>query len=208
MTDDIAPDSAREWTAWMLAFPLVVFIVSSVFFTVFPNVAWNIAATGQHVFSPQDNTSEELHLPVEERDYLNRQYTELNTRRGDNVGETIFCVKRDNDKLSVQKAGVLQASEQSVTFTTQNCVGDIIGTLHFHPPWSTAELSTPDTSLQHTNASDTQQLLQSPYSISCVQARTIQAGVNETTVNMQCFSDENVSSPSDTFPKVNVVVSE
>jgi len=200
---DAWPDNTRE-VIFVIVVAGLVFLAAQVVFTEYTGFAWStISAYQAATHNPANVSGDNLTFSVSDVQYLNRAYDELNTRTGDRVGETAYCLTQGRGGVvEVTRAGTLEAGEGSVTFTTSNCRGNVVGTLHFHPPSSRPVLSEPSTG---DNVSDKQSLLESPYRVMCVQSRLVVEEGGVRTENLRCYEQPRSGEVSDVFPEVPVM---
>jgi len=205
--EGVIPDSDREAFFWFLVIPLVSIVASSYLFTYNPNIAWAISDVIDGSSSRDFARGQALEISRGERDYLNRQYVELNTRLGDGVGENAYCMYLEDDgSISFQMAGTVEADENTVSSTLSNCREGIIGLHHFHPQDGRPILSS---SYSVGESNDKQTFLSTEaFDVMCVQSKTIRAGVGETADNMRCYSKRGVEGVDDEFPEIRVRVTQ
>lgn len=208
MVDDIW----FEGPEYLLAVALVgvAVLAGTIYVVQNPASPWQAEAAYSAVFSAAAtdvtaNTT--LMLPVEDAQYLNRQYKELNQKQGDGVGEQGYCVSLVGNRLSVQQAGTLAASEDKVSFTTANCKfpNGVVGLLHFHPPYSEPELSGPETAVDE-RFNDKRTLVASEFRLSCVMAGLIPDEPGKQPAALQCYLPPESGYVGDTFPAVPVEI--
>lgn len=206
----MADDIWFEGPEYLLAAALVGFAVlgTLVYVQMNPAAPWQFEAAYSSVFSMADSNevtaNTTLELPVEDAKYLNRAYTDLNVQRGDGVGEQGYCLSLVGNRLSVQQAGTVEASEERVVFRTANCL-DPQAILHFHPQWSEPVLSGPDTSVDE-EFNDKRALLESDFQFSCVMAGPIPEEPGKEPAALQCYLPPESGYIGDTFPAVPVEI--
>lgn len=174
-----------------------------------PAAPWQLEAAASSAFSAAGTTQVSanmtLHLPVHDVQYLNRQYKELNRKQHDGVGEQAYCLSLVGNRLSVQQAGTLKASEDKITYTLSNCVKPV-ATLHFHPPYGDPVLSGPDTAVNG-RFNDKRALLDSSGLLfSCVMAGLIREEPGANPAALKCYLPPESGYIGDTFPEVPVEV--
>lgn len=208
---DVWPDNWKEAVAVPLLIGFVLFgtlqLVQSN-----PALPWTIDNAGGFLSAASTTSGEvdEYSVPQGEVEYVNRIYRELNTGEGDGVGETGFCVVRNGESLSFVKAGTIEASESSLVFTTANCramflTGEIVGTLHFHPPNSRPVLSGPDTAV-NPDMNDKKSFLDSSFELSCVQAGLSSTSPGSVLDRLRCFQKPGDGNIDSEFPRVELKV--
>lgn len=173
-----------------------------------PAAPWQLEAAVSNLFSTATtvNESTTLTLPQEDAEYLNRAYRDLNMREGDRVGEQAYCIDLIENRMSVQQAGTLEAREDRVRFTLDNCLFEPDAVAHFHPLGSDPVLSGPDTAVNgESNDKDTFLQMEN-IQISCVQAGAMTTEPGERTQAFRCYRKPATGDIDDPFPEVPVVI--
>ena len=208
MSDDIWFEGPEYFLAAALV--AVAVLAGTLYVVQNPAAPWQLEAAYSGVFSAaagevSENTT--LRLPVEDAAYLNRAYEELNTREGDGVGEQAYCLSLVGNRLSVQQAGTLTASEDKVSFSPANCrlPNGVVGYLHFHPKYGDPVLSGPDTAVDE-RFNDKRTLLDSDVRLSCVQAGLVPEKDGAEPAALKCYLPPESGYVGDTFPEVPVNV--
>jgi len=201
------PDSTAEWL-FLLFVATVVMAVAAVatlqYVQANPGAPWQLEAaassalsfTGETVIS--SNTT--LELSVEDAQYMNRIYREL-----DGYTETGYCVVLLGSEIRVSKAATLEATAETLKFTTSNCQERVDGTIHTHLPDSEPVLSGSGTAARE-DYNDKKSLLVAGYEISCVQAGLVTTTAGQRTAALRCYTKPASGDIADEFPELPVVV--
>lgn len=199
-----------EGPEYLLAAALVgvAVLAGTVYIVNNPAAPWQLEAAYGSVFSAAGaakvtaNTT--LQLPVEDAQYLNRAYKDLNQVQNDGVGEQAYCLSLVGDRLSVQQAGTIEASESKVKYTLSNCI-EPVASLHYHPPGSEPVLSGPDTAVNE-EFNDKRALLDSGLQFSCVQSGVTTTESGQRTAALRCYLPPESGYVGDTFPEIPVEI--